>query len=60
MKRKSAPETTKAMSETLKRMGIPKFVYCDEGKEFDNEHFLKLMKDNNIEVIFTLTHAPMA
>ena len=59
IKRKSAPEVTNAMREILKRMGIPKYVYCDEGKEFDNELFLNLMKENKIEVIFSLTHAPM-
>lgn len=59
MKRKSAPETTKAMGEILKRMGIPKFIYADEGLEFNNEQFLNLMKGHGIEVIFTLTHAPM-
>ena len=59
IKRKSAPEVTNAMREILKRMGIPKYIYCDEGKEFDNELFLNLMKENKIEVIFSLTHAPM-
>lgn len=59
MKRKSAPEVTKAMGEILKRMGVPKFIYCDEGSEFNNDEFKQLMKDNNIEIIFTLTHAPM-
>ncbi len=57
--RKSAPEVTNAMKEILKRMGIPKYIYCDEGTEFNNEEFLNLMKENNIEVIFSLTHAPM-
>ncbi len=47
------------MSEILKRMGIPKFIYCDEGTEFNNEQFLNLMKENGIEVIFSLTHAQM-
>ena len=59
IKRKSAPEVTKAMGEILKRMGVPKFIYCDEGKEFDNDEFKTLMKDHKIEIIFTLTHAPM-
>ena len=59
IKRKSAPEVTNAMREILKRMGIPKYIYCDEGSEFNNEQFLNLMKEYNIEVIFSLTHAPM-
>ena len=59
MKRKSAQETTRAMGEILKRMGIPKYIYADEGKEYDNELFMNLMNEKGIELIFTLTHAPM-
>jgi hypothetical protein len=59
LKRKSATEVTKAMEEIFKRMGTPEYIYADEGKEFDNNEFEQLMKDNNVEIIFTLTHAPM-
>jgi len=59
IKRKSASEVTMAMKEILKRMGIPMFIYVDEGSEFKNDEFMKLMNDNKIKVIFTLTHAPM-
>ena len=59
MKRKTAQQTVEAMDKILKRMGIPKFIYCDEGSEFNNDQFKKLMKDNNIEIIFTLRHATM-
>ncbi len=47
------------MRKLLQRMGIPEYIYLDEGSEFQNEQFLNLMKEHNIEVIFTLTHAPM-
>jgi hypothetical protein len=59
LKRKSAPQVTEAMGKILNRMGIPKSVYCDEGSEFNNAEFKKLMNDNKIELIFTLRHAPM-
>ena len=40
-------------------MGKPESVYCDEGSEFNNAMFKKLMNDNKIEIIFTLGHAPI-
>lgn len=52
-------KVVEAMKKILDRMGIPKFIYCDEGTEFNNEKFLSLMEKHGIEVIFTLTHAPM-
>lgn len=59
LKRKSAPQVTEAMEKILNRMGIPESMYCDEGSEFNNAEFKKLMTDNKIELIFTLRHAPM-
>jgi len=59
LKRKSAPQVTEAMGKILNRMGTPKSVYCDEGSEFNNAEFKKLMTDNKIELILTLRHAPM-
>jgi transposase InsO family protein len=40
-------------------MGTPEIIYCDEGSEFTNHKFKELMKDNNIQIIYTLTHAPV-
>ena len=48
-----------AMGKILQRMGKPEYVYVDEGSEFNNTQFKKLMEENGIEIIFTLTHAPM-
>src|SRR5437879_3187966 len=45
------------MEQIVKRMGIPKYVYCDEGSEFNNDQFKKLMDKHGIELIFTLRHA---
>ena len=59
IKKKTADDVVKAMGIILKRMGIPKYVYSDEGSEFNNEKFRKLLKDHGIEQIFTLTHATM-
>ncbi len=58
MKSRTAEQTVIAMKEILKRMGNPHIVYCDEGSEYNNGEFKKLMKDNNIELVFTLGHAP--
>jgi len=58
MKKKTAKDTVKAMEEILKRMGIPQSIYCDEGSEFIAKEFQDLAKKNNINVIYTLTHAP--
>jgi len=58
MKKKNEIETTNAMKIILDKMGVPESIYCDEGTEFNNKHFKKLLSDNNIELILTLRHAP--
>ena len=47
IKRKSATQVTEAMRTILKRMGIPEYVYCDEGSEFIASDFKRLMKEIN-------------
>ena len=59
MKRKTKQNTVDAMKVILKKMGTPEQVYCDEGSEFNNRGFKKLMDDNNIELILTMRHAPV-
>lgn len=59
MKNKDESSTTAAMKTLLNRMGSPEMVYCDEGNEFNNTKFKKLMDDHNIELILTLRHAPV-
>src|SRR5690606_15641065 len=59
LKKKSAAQVTEAMEAILKRMGNPEYIYCDEGSEFSNAKFKKLLDDNGIQLIFTLTHAPI-
>jgi transposase InsO family protein len=59
MKKKTSADTVIAMENIFSRMGLPSMIYCDEGSEFNNAEFKKLMKENDIEIVFTLTHAPM-
>lgn len=59
MKKKTKQATVDAMLEILDRMGIPKMLYCDEGSEFNNAPFKKMCKDLEIELIFTIKHAPI-
>ena len=39
-------------------MGIPKTIYSDQGSEFKNNTFQKLLDKHNIQIIFALGHAP--
>ena len=59
LKRKTDQETVDTMIEMLELMGTPDQIYVDEGSEFTNQKFRKLMKDLNVELIFTLRHAPV-
>ena len=38
-------------------MGIPKTIYSDQGSEFKNNTFQKLLDKHNIKIIFALGHA---
>ncbi len=57
LKKKDAGDVTLAMSKVFLRMGLPDLLYCDEGSEFKNKTFLKLMKEHGVEVIFAIGHA---
>lgn len=57
MKRKTQENTIEAMEDVFLEMGMPEQIYCDEGSEFTNNKFKQLMKEYNIELIFTLKHA---
>ena len=59
MKKRTQADTVAAMSAIFKRMEPPKMIYCDEGSEFDNKSFKELMKKHDIELLFTITHAPI-
>ena len=48
----------KAFEMILSNMGIPKPTYYDQGSEFKNSTFQKLLDKHNIQIIFALSHAP--
>ena len=58
MSRRDTPNVLKAMKAILKRMGNPEHIYSDEGSEFISTEFKNYFKDNNIEQVLTLAHAP--
>jgi transposase InsO family protein len=49
---------TKAFEKILNNMGVPKTIYSDQGAEFKNSQFQKLLDKHNIQIIFALGHAP--
>jgi len=57
IKKKDGRNVAEAMNKILNRMGIPEFLYVDEGSEFNNAQFKQLMNENNIELILSLRHA---
>jgi hypothetical protein len=49
--------TTNAFEKILDYMGIPKTIYSDQGSEFKNNTFQKLLDKQNIKIMFALGHA---
>ena len=60
LKRRDSPNVIEAMKKILKRMGSPEYILSDEGSEFISTQFKKLLKDNDIEQILHISHAPFA
>lgn len=61
LKQKSATEVTKAFSSILKKAGrVPSNLQTDQGKEFFNSQFRKLMIENNINHYNTYTKTKAA
>jgi transposase InsO family protein len=58
MKERDSTTSTKAFEKILDRMGIPETIYSDQGSEFKNSIFQKLLDKHNIKIIFALGHAP--
>ena len=58
LKDREQATTTKAFEKILDHMGIPKTIYSDQGSEFKNATFQKLLDKHNIKIIFALEHAP--
>jgi len=45
------------MEKLIKRMGTPEIIFSDEGSEFDNAEFRKLLSKYKIDQVMTLGHA---
>lgn len=57
LKNKTAAEVTKAMSSVIEEIGTPpKNIHSDQGKEFFNKDFQKLMRKHKINFYNTFTH----
>lgn len=57
IKTKGATDTLEAFKKIISRMGKPKQIYSDDGKEWKGE-FGKYLEDEKIKHIAVLTHAP--
>ena len=57
LKDREQTTTTKAFEKILDNLGIPKTIYSDQGSEFKNASFQKLLDKHNIKIIFALGHA---
>ena len=57
LKDREQTTTTKAFEKILNNLGIPKTIYSDQGSEFKNASFQKLLDKHNIKIIFALGHA---
>jgi len=57
LKDREQTTTTKAFEKILNNLGIPKTIYSDQGSEFKNASFQKLLDKHNIQIIFALGHA---
>lgn len=60
LKKKTSKDVLEAMKHVFEELGIPEMIYTDEGSEFVNKEFSDLMKQNKVEHITTLRHAPVA
>ena len=58
MKERDAETSAAVFEKILKRLGIPKTIYSDQGSEFQNAPFNAVLEKHNISIIFALDHAP--
>jgi len=47
-----------AFNKILSQKGIPKTIYSNQGSEFKNATFNKILDKHHIQIIFALAHAP--
>ena len=58
LKDREQATATNAFEKILDNMGIPKTIYSDQGSEFKNNAFQKVLDKHKIQIIFALEHAP--
>jgi IS30 family transposase len=58
LKDRNQDTVTDAFSKILTHMAVPARNYSDQGIEFKNATFQKLLDKHNIKIIFALGHAP--
>ena len=58
MKERDSTTSAKAFEKILDNMGIPETIYSDQGSEFKNSIFQKVLDKHKIKIIFALGHAP--
>jgi transposase InsO family protein len=56
LKDRKQTTTTKAFEKILDNLGIPKTIYSDQGSEYKNASFQKLLDKHYIKIIFSLGH----
>jgi transposase InsO family protein len=52
LKDREQTTSTKAFEKILDNRGIPKTIYSDQGSEFKNNTFQKLLTKHDIKIIF--------
>ncbi len=57
LKDRKQTTTAKAFEKVLDNMSIPKTIYSDQGSEFKNNTFQKLLDKHSFKIIFALGHA---
>ncbi len=57
MKDKKSNTCNKAMEKIFDWLGIPETIYFDEGSEFTNKSFIRLLEKHKIEIIYATNHA---
>ncbi len=58
LKERDKDTVTDAFNKILSHMGVPASIYSDQGSEFKNATFQKLLDKHHIQIIFALAHAP--
>jgi transposase InsO family protein len=54
LKDRKQDTVTDAFSQILSHIGIPKTIYSDQGSEFKNASFQKLLDKHNIQIILVM------